>query len=208
MQHLFVPLYNCPLASLFFVAFAHAALQMFPTCSLPCVPWNFPPVPLVPLYTNGSSVHCNAILTTCFSTAVPCYTVIVSWLYLLVVPYTTWLFSNMIVLSHFCSLQCINVSYRGWLQPWFFQPWLLPAMIVCCHDCSCYDCFLPRLFPPMIVPSSIIDWFPASLFSAALSLQFVPCNGFTGFAHCSSFLLILVTTVPVYACFILFSLLG
>ncbi len=69
----------------------------------------------------------------------------------------------MIVPCHFCSLPCMNVSYRGWLQPWFFLPWLLPAMIVSCHDCflhdyschdcSCYDCFLPRLFPPMIVPS-------------------------------------------------------
>ena len=162
----------------------------------------------------------------------------------------------MIVLSHYCSLQCMIVSYSGWFQPWLFSAmivtghddflsWLFPAMIVSCHNCFlpwlfpamivpativpsydcfllwlfpamivpamtafCHDCSLLWLFPPMIVSSSIIDWFSASLFSAAVSLQFVPCNGFTGFAHCSSFLLILATTVPVYACFILFLLLG
>ncbi len=187
-----------------------SALQMFPACSLPGLrSLKFFPrfhwflyIPMVQLFIAMPSWQ--LISLRLFPA------IIVSWLYLLVVPYTTWLFSNMIVLSHFCSLPCMNVSYGGW-----FQPWLFPAMIASCHDCflpwlfpamivSCHDCFLPWLFPAMIVPSfdcfllrfSLLR-FCFNLFYAMILLAFLIVTRFCYFLQ-QQFLCTLVWVVSFY----------
>ncbi len=155
-----------------------SALQMFPVCSLPGLrSLTFFPGSIGSFIYQwfNCSLQCqpdNLFLPT----TVPCYTVIISWLYLLVVLYymidcsLTWLFWVIFVPWHAWMFPTVVGSNHDFSCHDCYLPWLFPAMIASCHDCSCNDCFLPRLFPPSLFIlfyfifyfwscSFIVDWY-------------------------------------------------